>query len=265
MKLILSYANYSGTNKKRILSTKIQHIKLFSICLHPMKMQLRRFNTIMPKNSNLFNPLLSNPQMGGHRYFRFGRLFIIQIILTLTLLVAGSCKREKEKQNSPSPSTPQQRKKKNSKKTTKNITSMSEPLRLPPFSSPRMPCNKKYTAVLSSKDIRNTCIHPQPQPIVFSHPGGCIYRYPGTGAVLIMESPSYRKLKKKFPNVKGRLPSGSKHLKSFSFSTADRTINSLVLETPEKKGLLLQAPTAVCKKEELSALAEVVFRRLTSR
>lgn len=80
-----------------------------------------------------------------------------------------------------------------------------------------------------------------------------------------MESPSYRKLKKKFPNVKGRLPSGSKHLKSFSFSTADRTINSLVLETPEKKGLLLQAPTAVCKKEELSALAEVVFRRLTSR
>ncbi len=233
--------------------------------LTSMKMQFSRFNTVMRKTSILFTSFLAVPQIRGRRNIRFESLFIAHFILTLNILGACNYKRENEKQHSATQSPPQHRKKKNSKKTTTNISPQEKADRLPPFSSPRKPCDKKFTAILSSKDIRNTCSHPNPPPIVFSHPAGCIYRYPKTGVVLIVESPSYRKLKKKFPNVKDRLQSEKKHLKSFSFSTSDQTINSLVLETPEKKGLLLQAPAAVCKKEELSALAELVFPRLTTR
>ena len=81
-----------------------------------------------------------------------------------------------------------------------------------------------------------------------------------SGAVLIMESPSYKALRGRFPMARSRR-FGSRQ--GFFFHPKRGAAVSAVLEGDKDRAFVIQAPTSLCPKKNWLALVRSVASRLS--
>lgn len=123
----------------------------------------------------------------------------------------------------------------------------------------RPPCDPKYLELLTPADLAEICGYRGPAPISTREMSGCRMGYRSVGTVLVLESPSYGRLR-------SRLPASPiirfEKTRGFIRLSSDGSVYSVVIRSPRDEALIIQAPARMCGVVEMRALARRVASRM---